>query len=166
MTDLLLLPPAQTTKTGWLRMPFRSPQYKPVDDADCWDPDDDRLHDLNWKEPSASRAAGSSLAAGTAAAPPPSTVAPSTGRGRSRPRSAPQVERTPDMSFSSKPGCPLCGVVSSARDGSAHSPHKVLYRDDNFTAYQETANPVSSKGHIILAFKSVHFPSLQFALFS
>ena len=32
---------------------------------------------------------------------------------------------------------------------------EVLWRDDNFTAYREKANPVSSKGHIIIAFKCV-----------
>lgn len=65
-------------------------------------------------------------------------------------RYSPHVERA-QMSFSPKPGCPLCGVVSAARDSPSHN---ILHRDDNFTAYHETANPVSSKGHIIIAFKS------------
>ncbi|EIM92689.1 uncharacterized protein STEHIDRAFT_89903 [Stereum hirsutum FP-91666 SS1] len=60
------------------------------------------------------------------------------------------------MSFSPKPGCPLCGVVSAARDSPSHN---ILHRDDNFTAYHETANPVSSKGHIIIAF-NLHVPSI------
>ncbi|KAJ3513733.1 hypothetical protein NLJ89_g2784 [Agrocybe chaxingu] len=36
---------------------------------------------------------------------------------------------------------------------------EVLWRDDNFTAYREKANPVSSKGHIIIAF-NLHVPSV------
>lgn len=64
-------------------------------------------------------------------------------------RYSPHIERA-EMSFSPKPGCPLCGVVSAARDSPSHN---ILHRDDNFTAYHETANPVSSKGHIIIAFK-------------
>ncbi|TFY83730.1 hypothetical protein EWM64_g271 [Hericium alpestre] len=74
------------------------------------------------------------------------------------------------MSFAPKPGCPMCGIVSSASHATAHSPlspsfpqgskqPKVLWRDDNFTIYQEKANPVSSKGHIIIAF-NLHVPSL------
>lgn len=65
-------------------------------------------------------------------------------------RYSPHIEQA-EMSFSPKPGCPLCGVVSAARDSPSHN---ILHRDDNFTAYHETANPVSSKGHIIIAFKS------------
>ena len=32
---------------------------------------------------------------------------------------------------------------------------EILWRDDNFTAYLEKINPVSSKGHIIVVFKQV-----------
>lgn len=31
----------------------------------------------------------------------------------------------------------------------------ILWRDDNFTAYHEKANPVSSKGHVVILFKCV-----------
>ncbi|KAF7339959.1 hypothetical protein MVEN_01913600 [Mycena venus] len=34
-----------------------------------------------------------------------------------------------------------------------------LWRDDNFTAYREKANPVSSKGHVIITF-NLHVPSI------
>ncbi|OBZ79724.1 hypothetical protein A0H81_00508 [Grifola frondosa] len=37
--------------------------------------------------------------------------------------------------------------------------HEILWTDDNFTVYRETANPVSSKGHIIIVF-NLHVPSL------
>jgi hypothetical protein len=72
------------------------------------------------------------------------------------------------MEFASKPGCPMCGIVSRAqRDPDAPSPSplspaavkaagpppEILYRDDNFTVYRERAYPVSSRGHIVLAFK-------------
>ncbi|KAF8640977.1 hypothetical protein AX17_000623 [Amanita inopinata Kibby_2008] len=75
-------------------------------------------------------------------------------------------------SFAPKPGCPLCGVVASAAQSylnSSHalalpssassSQHEILWRDDNFTAYREKANPVSSKGHVIIAF-NLHVPSI------
>lgn len=72
------------------------------------------------------------------------------------------------MSFSPKPGCPLCSIVATALHAPSNSPRspafpagsvqpELLWRDDNFTAYREKANPVSSKGHIIIAFKSVRF---------
>jgi hypothetical protein len=35
---------------------------------------------------------------------------------------------------------------------------EVLWRDDNFTAYLEKSNPVSSKGHIVIVFKQVLDP--------
>ncbi|KAH9065953.1 hypothetical protein EDB87DRAFT_1741972 [Lactarius vividus] len=75
------------------------------------------------------------------------------------------------MSFASKPGCPMCGIVSQAqrqRDAlstlspppsSSTSQPEVLWRDDNFTVYREKTNPVSSKGHIIVAF-NLHVPSI------
>jgi hypothetical protein len=71
------------------------------------------------------------------------------------------------MSFAPKPGCPMCGIVSQAqRQRQALSPppsastsqQDVLWRDENFTVYREKTNPVSSKGHIIVAFKCVNFP--------
>lgn len=66
--------------------------------------------------------------------------------------------------FAPKTGCPMCSIVASASHVSPNSPRspsfppgstqaEVLWRDDNFTAYREKANPVSSKGHIIIAFK-------------
>ncbi|KAI0639142.1 hypothetical protein C8Q77DRAFT_1213794 [Trametes polyzona] len=70
------------------------------------------------------------------------------------------------MAFAPKPGCPMCGIVSSAATAalSPSSPsnsntHEILWRDDNFTVYRETANPVSSKGHIVVVF-NLHVPSL------
>ncbi|KAJ7770785.1 hypothetical protein DFH07DRAFT_805184 [Mycena maculata] len=74
------------------------------------------------------------------------------------------------MSFASKPGCPMCGIVSMSMHGPSHSPRspsfpvgstqpEILWRDDNFTAYREKANPVSSKGHVIVAF-NLHVPSI------
>ncbi|KAF8350215.1 hypothetical protein F5887DRAFT_420584 [Amanita rubescens] len=73
-------------------------------------------------------------------------------------------------SFSAKPGCPLCGIVSSATSfgqspppltfsSTTSSQHEILWRDSNFTAYREKVNPVSSKAHIIIAF-NLHIPSI------
>ncbi|KDQ54766.1 hypothetical protein JAAARDRAFT_37866 [Jaapia argillacea MUCL 33604] len=74
------------------------------------------------------------------------------------------------MSFASKAGCPMCGIVSTAQPVPPNSPRtpsfppgskqpEVLWRDENFTAYREKANPISSKGHIIIAF-NLHVPSI------
>ncbi|KAJ7630616.1 hypothetical protein FB45DRAFT_916065 [Roridomyces roridus] len=74
------------------------------------------------------------------------------------------------MSFAPKTGCPMCGIVSMSRIGPSNSPRspsfplgstqpEILWRDDNFTAYREKANPLSSKGHIIVAF-NLHVPSI------
>ncbi|KAI0702458.1 hypothetical protein BC835DRAFT_1500874 [Cytidiella melzeri] len=74
------------------------------------------------------------------------------------------------MSFSPKPGCPMCSIVTSALHAPSHSARspsfpagskapEILWRDDNFTIYRERANPVSSKGHVIIAF-NLHVPSL------
>lgn len=70
------------------------------------------------------------------------------------------------MAYAPKPGCPLCSIVSSASHATPNSPlspsfpagstqPEVLWRDDNFTAYREKAHPLSTKGHIIIAFKFV-----------
>lgn len=70
------------------------------------------------------------------------------------------------MAYAPKPGCPLCSIVSTAAHATSNSPltpsfpvgstqPEVLWRDDNFTAYREKAHPLSTKGHIIIAFKSV-----------
>lgn len=70
------------------------------------------------------------------------------------------------MAFASKAGCPLCGIVSSALHDPLISPSspssvretnqpEILWRDDNFTVYREKAHPVSSSGHVIIAFKYV-----------
>jgi len=69
------------------------------------------------------------------------------------------------MSFAPKPGCPMCGIVNTAFHSQINSPSfnptpqsnkpDILWKDDNFTVYRETANPVSSIAHVILAFKSV-----------
>ncbi|ETW87546.1 hypothetical protein HETIRDRAFT_437990 [Heterobasidion irregulare TC 32-1] len=75
------------------------------------------------------------------------------------------------MSFTPKPGCPMCGIVSAAQRSEVDSPvsptsfrerasqPEILWRDENFTAYREKANPVSSKGHVVIAF-NLHVPSL------
>ncbi|KAF9568561.1 hypothetical protein CPC08DRAFT_739765 [Agrocybe pediades] len=72
--------------------------------------------------------------------------------------------------YAPKAGCPMCGIVATASHTTPNSPRapsfpagstqpEVLWRDDNFTAYREKANPVSSKGHIIIAF-NLHVPSI------
>ncbi|KAI6045060.1 hypothetical protein EDC04DRAFT_3105158 [Pisolithus marmoratus] len=72
------------------------------------------------------------------------------------------------MAFAPKAGCPMCGTVADAamavRTACSSTSHPnvsldVLWRDDNFTAYRESVNPVSSKGHVIIAF-NLHVPSL------
>ncbi|OAX44874.1 hypothetical protein K503DRAFT_728631 [Rhizopogon vinicolor AM-OR11-026] len=75
------------------------------------------------------------------------------------------------MAFTPKPGCPMCGIVATA---AVHAPTQsprspsfpdalvqpeILWRDENFTAYREKAHPVSSNGHIIIAF-NLHVPSI------
>ncbi|KAG2023831.1 hypothetical protein CC2G_001442 [Coprinopsis cinerea AmutBmut pab1-1] len=74
------------------------------------------------------------------------------------------------MAFAPKPGCPMCSIVASASHTTPNSPRsptfptgstqpEVVWRDDNFTIYKEKANPVSSKGHLVVAF-NLHVPSL------
>ncbi|KAF8832610.1 hypothetical protein HHX47_DHR1001785 [Lentinula edodes] len=69
--------------------------------------------------------------------------------------------------FAPKPGCPLCGIVASAlptpsnswrapafsSDPSNSTNPELLWKDQDFTVYRERSQPVSSKGHIIIAFK-------------
>ncbi|KAF7306633.1 hypothetical protein MIND_00454700 [Mycena indigotica] len=73
-------------------------------------------------------------------------------------------------SFAPKPGCPMCSIVASSAHMIPNTPRaptfpagstqpEVLWRDENFTAYREKANPVSTKGHIIVAF-NLHVPSI------
>ncbi|KIK71327.1 hypothetical protein GYMLUDRAFT_33473 [Collybiopsis luxurians FD-317 M1] len=72
--------------------------------------------------------------------------------------------------FAPKPGCPLCGIVASALPSSSNSwgnppssnpssATDILWRDENFTAYREKLHPVSSRGHVIIAF-NLHVPSI------
>ncbi|KAJ3843162.1 hypothetical protein F5878DRAFT_314363 [Lentinula raphanica] len=75
--------------------------------------------------------------------------------------------------FAPKPGCPLCGIVASALPTPSNSwrapalnnstsnstEPELLWKDQDFTAYREKSKPVSSKGHIIIAF-NLHVPSL------
>jgi hypothetical protein len=59
----------------------------------------------------------------------------------------------------------MCGIVATAAvHASTQSPRspscpdapvEILWRDENFTAYREKAHPVSSNGHVIIAFKYV-----------
>lgn len=64
----------------------------------------------------------------------------------------------------------MCSIVTTASHATPNSPRspsfpagstqpEVLWRDDNFTCYREKANPVSSKGHILIVF-NLHVPSL------
>ncbi|TCD70678.1 hypothetical protein EIP91_002402 [Steccherinum ochraceum] len=64
----------------------------------------------------------------------------------------------------------MCSIVATAVHTPSHSPRtpnfpvgskapEVMWRDDNFTIYRERANPVSSKGHLIVVF-NLHVPSL------
>jgi len=73
-------------------------------------------------------------------------------------------------SFAPKAGCPMCSIVATASHTTPNSPRapqfppgstqaEVLWRDDNLTAYREKANPVSSKGHVIIVF-NLHVPSI------
>ena len=69
------------------------------------------------------------------------------------------------MDFLPKKGCPMCGIVATASQNAPQSPltpnfaqaqqlqPEILWKDENFTAYRERANPVSSKCHIIIVFK-------------
>jgi hypothetical protein len=77
------------------------------------------------------------------------------------------------MAFAPRPGCPMCGIVTQALHAPLGSPTaltfpttpakpEMLWRDENFTAYREKANPVSSKGHIVIAFKCVLILSTSF----
>ncbi|TEB39364.1 hypothetical protein FA13DRAFT_1725353 [Coprinellus micaceus] len=72
--------------------------------------------------------------------------------------------------FAPRPGCPMCSIVSSASQITPNTPRtpsfpagstrpEVIWRDDNFTVYREKANPVSTKGHLIIAF-NLHVPSI------
>ncbi|KAK7694362.1 hypothetical protein QCA50_001548 [Cerrena zonata] len=74
------------------------------------------------------------------------------------------------MDFAPKSGCPMCSIVATAVHAPSHSPRnpafpagskqaEVLWRDDNFTIYRERANPVSSKGHLLVVF-NLHVPSI------
>ena len=84
---------------------------------------------------------------------------------RRRRRRRRRQQHLPTMSFTPKPGCPMCGIVSAAQRSEVDSPvsptsfrerasqPEILWRDENFTAYREKANPVSSKGHVVIAFK-------------
>jgi hypothetical protein len=78
----------------------------------------------------------------------------------------------------------MCGIVSYASTSTAILTHNlseahsrplggqlrrgsrentdVLYRDDNFTVYEERDNPVSSKGHIVICFKYEYFHTATF----
>ncbi|KIM67062.1 hypothetical protein SCLCIDRAFT_1210535 [Scleroderma citrinum Foug A] len=72
------------------------------------------------------------------------------------------------MVFQARAGCPMCGIVANAASSqldscppisNTQSQLDILWRDGNFTAYRENTTPVSSKGHIIIAF-NLHVPSL------
>lgn len=59
----------------------------------------------------------------------------------------------------------MCGIVNTAFHSQINSlsfdpspqqnKPEILWKDENFTVYRETTNPVSSIAHIIIAFKCV-----------
>ena len=68
--------------------------------------------------------------------------------------------------YGPKPGCTFCGIVQqgqrrdSALDeplspSNSNSQYEILHKDTDFTCWREKNNPVSSKAHVILAFKCV-----------
>ena len=57
-------------------------------------------------------------------------------------------------------GAPLPRIQRLGRP--ADNGPEILWRDDNFTVYRERANPISSKGHLIIVFKCVLFPIHSF----
>ncbi|KAI0034952.1 hypothetical protein K488DRAFT_76959 [Vararia minispora EC-137] len=74
--------------------------------------------------------------------------------------------------FPPKPGCPMCGIVAQAPrhthpvEAPVSSPStsgppvpEILWRDNDFTAYREKTNAVSSKAHVVIVF-NLHVPSL------
>ncbi|GJJ09450.1 hypothetical protein Clacol_003673 [Clathrus columnatus] len=71
--------------------------------------------------------------------------------------------------FTPKPGCPMCSIARAAslepitnffpNSNAKTGKPEILWRDDNFTAYLEKENPVSSKGHIVILF-NLHVPSI------
>lgn len=73
-----------------------------------------------------------------------------------------------EMAFGPKAGCPMCGIVAAAAGDvlqsarAADARQDILWRDDNFTAYREQVHPVSSKAHVIIAFKWVCPPSISY----
>lgn len=102
-------------------------------------------------------------------------------RHRLRPDTPAHGPRNPHMDFAPKAGCPMCGIVAAAQHGApglparpalaagaASSAADVVWRDDDFTVYRETAHPVSTRGHLVVAFKCVLLhrskPSLLTAL--
>lgn len=54
---------------------------------------------------------------------------------------------------------PPSPLPTSSFLSSTHSGPEILWRDDNFTAYHEKTNPVSSKGHVVILF-NLHVPSI------
>lgn len=72
--------------------------------------------------------------------------------------------------FAPRPGCPLCSIVSTPYPSLLQSPRspffngnannnngapapQIVHKDEKVTVYLERANPVSSKGHLIIVLK-------------
>lgn len=78
--------------------------------------------------------------------------------------------------FAPRPGCPLCSIVSTPYPSLLQSPRspffngnannnngapapQIVHKDEKVTVYLERANPVSSKGHLIIVL-NLHVPSI------
>lgn len=79
--------------------------------------------------------------------------------------------------YAPRPGCPLCSIVSTPYPSLLQSPRspffnngnggsnngapapQIVHKDEKITVYLERANPVSSKGHLIIVL-NLHVPSI------
>ncbi|KAG8913935.1 hypothetical protein FRC01_004302 [Tulasnella sp. 417] len=78
--------------------------------------------------------------------------------------------------FTPRPGCPLCSIVSTPYPSLLQSPRspffngngsnnsgapapQIVHKDEKVTVYLERANPVSSKGHLVIVL-NLHVPSI------
>ncbi|KAG9047974.1 hypothetical protein FS837_001046 [Tulasnella sp. UAMH 9824] len=78
--------------------------------------------------------------------------------------------------FAPRPGCPLCSIVSTPYPSLLQSPRspffngnggnnngapapQIVHKDEKVTVYLERANPVSSKGHLVIVL-NLHVPSI------
>ncbi|KIO18181.1 hypothetical protein M407DRAFT_246547 [Tulasnella calospora MUT 4182] len=78
--------------------------------------------------------------------------------------------------YAPRPGCPLCSIVSTPYPSLLQSPRspffngnnnnnngapapQIVHKDEKVTVYLERANPVSSKGHLVIVL-NLHVPSI------